>query len=533
MDRKDFSNLGEDIKEIVANAVNSMDFGKLSQDIRKTTKDALDEVKAGLEAGKNTMRNGQWRRGYGPENYQGQDAAYPPPGYQGQKGTYPPPGYQGQKGAYPPPGFQGQREAYPPPGFQGQRGTYPPPNHQGQRGAYPPPGYQGQRGAYPPPGYQRQKTTPPPNYQRQKAASFSNNNDREKNAVLHKNQEYLARHPAGAVSGIIMIIFGSIFGTGFGISAFVMFCLIAASGFQSIFWVLLLSFFLASIVSFAFVFRGSSQLRRIRRFWQYVRILGNRTFCSLDELATQTDRDRKFIIEDTQKMIASGMFLQGHLDDQKTCLMVTDDIYQQYRIAQNEYRKREEQERKKASEEEARMAAEKSDSQKTKTAENKKNKTHGNSIYDNEEIDKELLNAYQDGKRYLDEISKINQEIPNSEISQKITHMEVVVRRIFRQVQSHPEQLAEIRRFMEYYLPTTLKLVTAYHEFDGQPVQGETITKAKHEIEETLDTINEAYEKLLDSLFEAAALDISTDISVMNAMFAQEGLNKDSFDIEK
>ncbi len=510
MDRKDFSNLGEDIKEIVANAVNSMDFGKLSQDIRKTTKDALDEVKAGLEAGKNTMKNGQWRRGYGPENYQGQDAAYPPPGFQGQRGAYPPPGFQGQRGAYPPPGFQGQR------------------------GAYPPPGFQGQRGAYPPPGFQGQKAAPPPNYQKQqKAAPFPNNNDRKKTAVLHKNQEYLARHPAGTVSGIIMIIFGSIFGTGFGISAFVMFCLIAANGFQSILLVLLLSFFLSSLLSFAFVFRGSSQLRRVRRFWQYVRILGNRAFCSLDELATQTDRDRKFIIEDTQKMIAGGMFLQGHLDDQKTCLMVTDDIYQQYRIAQNEYRKREEQERKKASKEEARMAAEKSDSQKTKTAENKKNKTHGNSIYDNEEIDKELLNAYQDGKRYLDEISKINQEIPNSEISQKITHMEVVVRRIFRQVQSHPEQLAEIRRFMEYYLPTTLKLVTAYHEFDGQPVQGETITKAKHEIEETLDTINEAYEKLLDSLFEAAALDISTDISVMNAMFAQEGLNKDSFDIEK
>ncbi len=64
MDRKDFSNLGEDIKEIVSEAVNNMDFNKLSQDIKKTTKDALEEAKAGLEAGKLKMQNryGQARK---------------------------------------------------------------------------------------------------------------------------------------------------------------------------------------------------------------------------------------------------------------------------------------------------------------------------------------------------------------------------------------------------------------------------------------------------------------------------------------
>ena len=82
---------------------------------------------------------------------------------------------------------------------------------------------------------------------------------------------------------------------------------------------------------------------------------------------------------------------------------------------------------------------------------------------------------------------------------------------------------------MNYYLPTTLKLVNAYREFDEQPVQGENIRKAKQEIEDTLDTIISAFEKLFDSMFEDAAMDISTDISVLETMLAQEGLTERDF----
>ena len=82
---------------------------------------------------------------------------------------------------------------------------------------------------------------------------------------------------------------------------------------------------------------------------------------------------------------------------------------------------------------------------------------------------------------------------------------------------------------MQYYLPTTLKLLKAYREFDGQPVQGENVTKVKAEISDTLDTINTAFENLLDSLFQDDVMDISTDISVLETMLAQEGLTEDAF----
>ncbi len=89
--------------------------------------------------------------------------------------------------------------------------------------------------------------------------------------------------------------------------------------------------------------------------------------------------------------------------------------------------------------------------------------------------------------------------------------------------------MPEISKFMRYYLPTTLKLVNAYREFEKQPVQGENIRNAKTEIQTSLEIINKAFENLLDSLFEDDALDISTDISVLHTMLAQEGLTGSDF----
>ena len=82
---------------------------------------------------------------------------------------------------------------------------------------------------------------------------------------------------------------------------------------------------------------------------------------------------------------------------------------------------------------------------------------------------------------------------------------------------------------MEYYLPTTVKLLDAYQQLESQPIQGENIRNSRKEIEQTLDTLNVAFEKLLDSLFEDVAWDVSSDISVLHTMLAQEGLTGNDF----
>ncbi len=99
--------------------------------------------------------------------------------------------------------------------------------------------------------------------------------------------------------------------------------------------------------------------------------------------------------------------------------------------------------------------------------------------------------------------------------------------KIFDRVEQNPASVGDIRKLMEYYLPTTIKLLQAYQDLDAQPVQGENIISSKKEIEKTLDTLNRAFEKLLDDLFQETAWDVSTDISVLHTMLAQEGLTED------
>ena len=106
-------------------------------------------------------------------------------------------------------------------------------------------------------------------------------------------------------------------------------------------------------------------------------------------------------------------------------------------------------------------------------------------------------------------------------MSEKISRMELLTRRIFERVEQEPDTVSDIRRLMEYYLPTAVKLLEAYEELDSLPVQGENILSSKKEIEDTLDTLNFAFEQLLDSLFQDTAWDVSSDISVLKTMLAQ------------
>lgn len=142
----------------------------------------------------------------------------------------------------------------------------------------------------------------------------------------------------------------------------------------------------------------------------------------------------------------------------------------------------------------------------------------------------EVQKVIEKGTEYIEKIRKSNEAITGEEISRKISRMEMLIQKIFDRVKEEPDSLEDIQKLMEYYLPTTVKLLDAYQQLDSQPVQGENIKSSKDEIEKTLDTLNIAFEKLLDSLFEDVAWDVSSDISVLNTMLAQEGLTGNDFE---
>ena len=138
------------------------------------------------------------------------------------------------------------------------------------------------------------------------------------------------------------------------------------------------------------------------------------------------------------------------------------------------------------------------------------------------------------GRRSRDreEMGRLYMSIKDPEIRVKINEIMRITDKIVQDAIADPSDIPKIRKFMNYYLPTTIKLLNAYDRMDSQGIEGENIDKSLKSITEMLDAAIAAYKKQLDSLFANQALDIETDIAVMNAMLNREGLSdKKDFNI--
>lgn len=141
----------------------------------------------------------------------------------------------------------------------------------------------------------------------------------------------------------------------------------------------------------------------------------------------------------------------------------------------------------------------------------------------NPELDKMI----DDGEKAIAEMKRLDDNIADPTISAQIVRLQQLSGRIFTQVEQHPEKLPQIRKFMNYYLPTTLKLLNAYDRMGQQDVKGENITATMQKVAGMMATIVLAFEKQLDNLFGAEALDLSADMVVLENMMAREGLSED------
>ena len=139
----------------------------------------------------------------------------------------------------------------------------------------------------------------------------------------------------------------------------------------------------------------------------------------------------------------------------------------------------------------------------------------------------EVAALMKERDRAISEMRRLNYNIPDPRLSQQIDHLEEVTGKIVDQVVSQPKKLPQIRRFMDYYLPTTLKLLNAYDRMDSTGIAGDNITATKDKVSAMMDTIVHAFDRQLDALFGEEALDISTDITVMENLLAREGLTQD------
>jgi 5-bromo-4-chloroindolyl phosphate hydrolysis protein len=127
----------------------------------------------------------------------------------------------------------------------------------------------------------------------------------------------------------------------------------------------------------------------------------------------------------------------------------------------------------------------------------------------------------------LREIRRLNDDIADEDVSERIYRIEDITAKIFATVEEKPEKLPEIKSFMSYYLPTTLKLLDSYATMERQGIDGENIAETKKRIEHILDTLVKGFEQQLDQLFKSDMLDITSDIDVLESMMAKDGLTEE------
>lgn len=243
---------------------------------------------------------------------------------------------------------------------------------------------------------------------------------------------------------------------------------------------------------------GIGTLAKVSRFKVYLKALGTKTSITLERLSRSVGKNERFVRKELQKMIKQGLFLEGHLDNEQKNLITSDETFREFERSRLELEQRK----------------------------------RSQAVQAAKSPDPKIQEVLDKGNTYVKEIRRCNDEIPGEEISAKIDRMEAIVRKIFERAEAHPEVIPDMKKLMDYYLPMTVKLLNAYADMDRQPVQGETIRKSKQEIDATLDTLNAAFEKLLDELFQDAAIDVSSDISVLNTLLAQEGLTGSDFDLK-
>jgi 5-bromo-4-chloroindolyl phosphate hydrolysis protein len=248
---------------------------------------------------------------------------------------------------------------------------------------------------------------------------------------------------------------------------------------------------------FGFQIKSGVDFRNlISRYYKYGRAIGQREFFDYNELAMAVGEDANTIKKDIKKLLKKNVLSYAKTDTANTTVMLTNNAYNQYIQAETARKNRE-------------LEAEKN-------------------LIKEDTSDPNELKIIKEGNAYLKQIREINDRIPDTdEMSNKLYKLEEIMHRIFDKVKDDPTCEDALHKFMNYYLPTTTKLLNAYIDLGNQPVQGENIISAKKEIENAMDTINGAFENLLDSLFRDMAWDISSDISVMKTMMAQDGLTED------
>lgn len=237
---------------------------------------------------------------------------------------------------------------------------------------------------------------------------------------------------------------------------------------------------------------STSRIKFLKRYKQYEEILNYHSIELIDELADQLEVTPSVVVKDMKTAIKLKLIPQGHIGRNDLIIMVSDDIYIKYKEKQAVY-----------------------DRYYRKLLE-ERTRVKGRS--------EEIKKIMQIGQEYIDKIHASNDIIKDKEISRKLDRMEKMVSWIFYEVDINPSNAEKLGVFLNYYLPTTEKLLEAYIDIDQNESRKVTEKRLKAEIEAAIDSLNQSFEGILDKFYQEQEMDLLSDISTMEIMMKQEGI---------
>lgn len=273
----------------------------------------------------------------------------------------------------------------------------------------------------------------------------------------------------------ILTIVGGILAACFGVALIPQIAEIISDGWYSYMLKDILStggFLAGGLVMFA---AGRRMKRRSARIARYLAVMGERSYIGINELCAVSGKRRKTVERDLEFMVEKGLLGAGaYLDKGRGMFFRNANAFADYA---------------------------------------------------NETAKKENVTPKEANEGYagaLRAIRAANDRIADPVLSEKIDHLELVAGKILREVEEHPEKQRQAATFLNYYLPTTLKLLDSYAKFEEAGIEGENLSRAQERIEETMDALIKGFDKQLDDLYCSEAMDIDSDIRVMENMLRRD-----------
>ena len=252
--------------------------------------------------------------------------------------------------------------------------------------------------------------------------------------------------------------------------------------------------------SLGLLFSGTNRRKLIERLSKYNALIDTSNIISFDDITANTGIPKTRILKDLRLADKTALHFPLYTDNYQTTVIRGDYAYNQYLETEKQ-----------------RLLKEREDAESARRLNDPSTSS---------------IEAFRiESNNTINKIRAANLILPGEKISESLKELETTVVRIFRHIERHPEKLSETRKLMNYHIPTTLKLVEKYCQYDTMEYQPQNVKEAKTEIEDALDTVNVAFTNFLEDLFHMETLDVSTDIDVLHQMLERDGLKGSKFDI--